>query len=225
MPSGPVEASAVAKLRSLPHYSRVSYAKVSVLNILILGTSNSIMREGWVAGLRAALPDSFISNRSIGASPGTQFSAAMAYDFASFDFVFLDSVPNDEQRFNGSDEVDYLNRICFEIASTIAAQTNLIILAFCLDRFLSKPTEIFSARRNIASAVNAQFVDVRQLVISRGPALLNGLPLYEQEAHPHRQFPSASDMSWGWHFYGELPGSRLCLKDQQISLLTSPFST
>jgi hypothetical protein len=146
------------------------------------------MKEGWVAGLRAALPDANISNRSIGASPGTQFATMMGHDFASFDFVFFDSVPNDEQRFFGSDEVDYLNRICFEMASTIAAKTNLIILGFCLDRFLNKPTEIFSARRNIASAVNAQFVDIRQLVISRGPPLLGGLPLYEQEAHPHRQF-------------------------------------
>lgn len=83
--------------------------------ILILGTSNSILRKGWVAGLRDALPEAKIENLSVGASPGIQFALNIGIDFSSYDVVLLDSIPNDEeyqenQQYMG--EIGYSPRVC-----------------------------------------------------------------------------------------------------------------
>ena len=67
------------------------------MNILILGTSNSILKNGYVSGLKRALPNASWTSLSSGASPGIQFSKYAKMDFTSYDLVVLDSVPNDEQ--------------------------------------------------------------------------------------------------------------------------------
>lgn len=67
------------------------------MRILILGTSNSILYPGWSFGLRQALPNATIENMSIGASPGIQFNTKLETTiFSEYDFVFFDSIPNDQ---------------------------------------------------------------------------------------------------------------------------------
>ncbi|WP_410952313.1 hypothetical protein [Pseudomonas sp. S1(2024)] len=135
-------------------------------NILILGTSNSLLKGGWVDGLREALPGWNIQNRSIGASPGIQFAASLNTDFSSFDYVFFDSVPNDEeyQYLNvGYSDIEFSTQILFDIFSTISAKANLIVLGICNKRFLDRESEVYSLRRYLASACGADFIDVREL--------------------------------------------------------------
>ncbi|WP_188612950.1 hypothetical protein [Chelatococcus reniformis] len=156
------------------------------MRVLVLGTSNSLLRNGWVSGLREALPAAQIDNRSVGASPGVQFSCAMQVDFSTYDVVFLDSVVNDEnsQKFIGP--VEYINRVMYEIASTISSKTRLIILAFCKAVNLNtvSPSEVHITRETIARASGAQFVDIRSLVLKYGRSIHGDGDLYEHMGHP-----------------------------------------
>lgn len=157
------------------------------MNLLILGTSNSILTRGWSHGLAAALPNATIENLSFGSSPCSQFAWAMGRDFSKFDYVFFDTVPNDEKLGNRVGNDQYFDRILFELLSTIASQTRLIVLGFCLDA-LVKETPIHAKRRAFASALGAQFVSMRELSLKYGRSIIgDDAPLFESEAHPDRR--------------------------------------
>ena len=65
------------------------------MRILILGTSNSILRLGYVSGLSAQFPRAEIDNRSVGEAAGVQFACWGNIDFGAYDAVLFDSVPTD----------------------------------------------------------------------------------------------------------------------------------
>jgi hypothetical protein len=162
------------------------------LNILILGTSNSILKGGWVTGLRHTLPEAVIKNMSIGASPGIQFGVHASIDFSEYQFVFFDSIPNDEQFLYGTiggSRLSFSNRVLFEIFQTISLQTNLIILGFCLERFLTDPSGQFSSVVWLAALSSGQFVDVRRLLSTFGASILGHSSLYgDGPTHPQTDF-------------------------------------
>jgi hypothetical protein len=60
------------------------------MNILIPGTSNSILKNAWGSGLRESQPNAKIQILSVGVSPGIEFSASRQLNFAACDVVFLD---------------------------------------------------------------------------------------------------------------------------------------
>lgn len=139
------------------------------LNILILGTSNSLLKGGWVDGFRAAAPGCMIKNLSIGASPGIQFSSILHTDFSQYDYVFFDSVPNDEEYqylTQGYSDVEFSTGILYEIFSTISAESRLIVLGICNKRYLSQESQVYSLRRSLAAACGAEFIDIRQLFVA-----------------------------------------------------------
>jgi hypothetical protein len=165
--------------------------KTRVMKILILGTSNSLTREGWVGGLREAIPDAAIENLSVGASSGIHFAQNINMDFSKYDIVFLDSIPNDEQhathKFDGRgySHEHFVSRLMFETASTIASQTSVIFLGFCLDDGLIEETNEFRSTKNIARAVGAQFLDLKTLILEFGELIIGeGEELYRDPPHP-----------------------------------------
>jgi hypothetical protein len=177
------------------------------MRILILGTSNSLLKMGWVAGLREGLPSATIDNMSVGASPGIQFAQHLDIDFSAYDVVFMDSIPNDEEYreipyFSGSlgySSETFVDRILYEIAATIASETFLVMLGFCRSFNLRSPSSTFNSHREIATATGAQFLDIRSLLAEFGPSLVaDGEDLYE----PHPAHPQ-SKIS---HHFGRLLG-------------------
>ncbi len=134
------------------------------MKILILGTSNSILRNGWVSGLRRALPEADITNLSVGASPGTQFGLNMKSDLTSFDVVFFDSVVNDENFSAIVGTETFSNRIIFEIISTISTQTAAIVMGFSNERHLETHSSIYTQRRALAALCGAQFIGIHEMV-------------------------------------------------------------
>ncbi|MBD8496256.1 hypothetical protein [Pseudomonas syringae] len=137
------------------------------MNILILGTSNSVIKNGWVDGLKISCPDCIITNLSIGASPGIQFASKINLDYSLYDYVFFDSVPNDEdyQYSNiGYSDIEFTTTILKEIFTTISYQTQLIILGICNKANLHQESSIFSARRLLAEACDAYFIDFRYIL-------------------------------------------------------------
>jgi hypothetical protein len=138
------------------------------------------------------MPHAKIENLSLGASPGVQFSSVMHMDFTSFNYVIFDSVPNDEEyTFNCSGYSDerFTSRIIFEICSTIASDTKLIILGIPTKKHLYKESSIYSNRRKIAQLCGAQFIDFRSILLNNAQAFYLNIAisdLYDSHpAHPH----------------------------------------
>lgn len=158
-------------------------------NILIMGTSNSLLKRGWVDGLRKALPNTNIVNISIGGSPGTQYCCAIPqYDFSKFDYVVFDSVPNDELGEEFVGDPLFLSRMIFEIVSTIAARTRVIVLGFCMATHAVQPSDVFLERRRIAAICGAQFISMREFAMRYGHSILGGSDdlIFETNAHPRQ---------------------------------------
>lgn len=154
------------------------------MKILILGTSNSILVGGWVAGLRAEFPKAKIRNASVGASPGIQFATWLNEPLDTYDFVIFDSVVNDENLIEGIGSRTYQDRLMFEILSTIAAKTRLVVLGFSNRRFRDKTSEEYRMRKIISENIGAQFVGFRDLAFAHRDDLvkLNG-SLFRDGAH------------------------------------------
>lgn len=156
------------------------------MRILVLGTSNSILKEGWVAGLQRALPDADIVNMSIGDSPGIQFGFYLDMDFTAYDVVFFDSVVNDENMLPAIGDVALLRRVTYEIITTIAAQTAVIILGFSNERNLGNHSAPYIQRKKLAAICGVQFVGMHDLVEAFGTRILpNSLTLFDPSGtHP-----------------------------------------
>lgn len=154
------------------------------LKILILGTSNSILVHGWVAGLRRALPEADITNLSVGASPGTQFGLNMAADITGYDAVFFDSVVNDENFAPLLGTPQFAERIIFELISTIAAQAPAIVLGFSNARHLHAHSALYTRRRELSAICGAQFVGMHEMVEKFGSARIDGDLFDASGAHP-----------------------------------------
>lgn len=156
------------------------------MKILILGTSNSILKGGWTAGLRDALPQAEITNLSVGASPGIQFGANLDMNFSAYDVVFFDSVVNDENMVHDMGSFSLLSRVTYEIISTIAAQTSVIVLGFSNGRHQGNHSGTYTARRDIAARCGAQFVGMHEMVEMFGQRIMPArLTLFDySETHP-----------------------------------------
>lgn len=158
------------------------------MNILILGTSNSLRRNGWVKGLNEKLEGAEVTNLSIGASPGVQFASVMDMDFSKFDYVFFDSVPNDEEYFLktlGYKNFKYYNQIYYELFSSIANQSKLIVMGIPLCSTFKNSSIIYKTRRLLAEKVGAQFICFKS-IISNIHSFLNSPfeNLYDMDPHP-----------------------------------------
>ncbi|MFM4719737.1 hypothetical protein [Aeromonas bivalvium] len=153
-----------------------------------------MLKGGWVDGFKAAMPDCRIENLSIGASPGIQFSSLLHTDFSQYNYVFFDSVPNDEEYqylTNGYSALEFSTGILYEIFSTISAQSRLVVIGICNKRYLRQESQVYSLRKSLASLCGAEFIDVRHLLITYSGffARRSGIrDLYEAHpAHPRLQ--------------------------------------
>lgn len=157
------------------------------MKVLILGTSNSILKNGWVAGLRHALPSASIDNRSVGASPGVQFALLAHLDYTNYDAVFFDSVPND-QEFASLNVMDAASKsklweaVLYDLCSIISSQTCLIVVGFCHRNFLSSHCRVYSSREDLARCLGVQFIDVRGILNHLMEGSAAPADLYEE--HP-----------------------------------------
>lgn len=157
------------------------------MKILILGTSNSILRDGWVKGLRDAAPaDVEITNSSIGASPGSQFAGwcGLDRDLTVYDYVVFDSVPNDENLVSYIGDQARYDRLLYELFATIAAQSHLIVLGFCNQRYAERRSRFYSLHHDLADKVGASFVSVIDYALQKaGPTFMDGPHIHPSIAY------------------------------------------
>nr|WP_319513672.1 hypothetical protein [uncultured Cohaesibacter sp.] len=144
-------------------------AKAKINKVLVLGTSNSILTGGWVDGFIQRLPEHIeVHNKSVGGSPGTQFACWCDKDLSGYDCVIFDSVVNDENMTakNLLGDESFYSKLIFEILSTIASQTNLIVLGFCNERFLKNKSKVYKIHQRIAKEVGGTFLSVADFAIN-----------------------------------------------------------
>ena len=196
-----------------------------------MGTSNSLIKGGWVEGLRHSLPDAKIVNISIGASPGVQFAAEIDRNFTEFDFVIFDSVPNDEEynsRNKGYSSNDFVCEIIQDILTTIASQTRLIVLGICTQMHFYKESVTYSSRRSITALCKAQFIDTRSIIKNNAQSLMlitNASSLYD--VHPAHPFPPIMKIigSALGQAISKLPNSVHTIEAQQVNTYNKYYRT
>jgi hypothetical protein len=144
----------------------------AVMRVLVLGTSNSLLRGGWIDGLQETVGGLQVENRSVGASPGIQFATHIRTEFSNYDYVFIDSVPNDELyarvKWNGRVGYftpEYHDSVMFDIASTARAHTNVVFLGIPRRDMLEPPSRTFLERREMARRLGSPFIDFRSAVM------------------------------------------------------------
>ena len=138
------------------------------------------------------MPEADITNISIGASPGLQFAAEFDRDFSVYDFVFFDSVPNDEEyssRNKGYSSDEFVSEIIYDICAKIASQSQLIVLGICTQASFYKESVTYSRRRSIAALCKAHFIDTRNIFKAHAQYLMlatKASSLYDiHPAHPY----------------------------------------
>ncbi|WP_347452902.1 hypothetical protein [Acinetobacter thermotolerans] len=168
--------------------------KPATKKILILGTSNSLFKGGWVAGLSHALQGYQIKNMSVGASQGFQFAGIVSQEnFSQYDYVFFDSLANEESYCLGRQAdkyhyTDQVERLLYELMSTIASQTNLIVMGFCKHYAFDKESEIFQSRRRLTQNVGGYFFDIRKMLkLHMMTHSLTIQDIYDETQHPKRE--------------------------------------
>lgn len=130
------------------------------MRILVLGTSNSILKDGWVEGLRSSAPPEVeIVNASVGASPAAQFGFHCAQGFAEYDLVLIEPVVNDENIHHFVGSRACFEQVMFEIFATIAAQSRLVAIGFTNARFEVGGSWVFEFYRALAERVGGRFID------------------------------------------------------------------
>jgi hypothetical protein len=135
------------------------------MKILILGTSNSILVGGWVAGFKQAYPDAEVQNASIGASPGLQFAYWLDKSIEAYDLVIFDSIINDEYLLKYIGTKAYQDQLMFEILSTLASRTKLVVLGFSRRKHRTADSDEYKSRKIISKKVGAQFVGFHDMVV------------------------------------------------------------
>lgn len=139
------------------------------MKIAIFGTSNSILRGGWVDGLRENIPGAEIENFSIGNSPGFSFGLYMSRDLSAYDVVFLDSTVNDTVQLKHGfiPDLDFLNGVMRQIMEIIRSQTRLICMGFPRFFDIAEEGTVYSSRRALCQEMGIPFIDMRQKVMER----------------------------------------------------------
>ena len=188
------------------------------MRVLVLGTSNSILKNGWLAGFKAVFPFD-VYNWSRGASTGTYVAAYLDHDFSQYDYVICDSLPNDQEYYYANKsfkgDIRDLNMLLFQIYSTIASQSNLIVLGIPLISMINAEDEISKTRKDICSAIGALYVDVGAYIKHCSVENdVNVYSLYETMTHPAQYF-----MYFFGKSLGELiqSGKYTCAKTDAIS--------
>lgn len=159
------------------------------MKILILGTSNSILKGGWARKfVDEAPPEWVINNKSVGASPLTQFAGWMCEDLSSYDCVLVDAIPNDENLMQFVGDTPFFYELQNQILSTIAAQTHLITLGFCNRTYRDNRSDVFKSYQAAMKRLGGTFLDVVEYALGfPEPVFLDGPHIHPDIAFKYGQ--------------------------------------
>lgn len=123
-----------------------------------------------MSGFRdAAPPDWQIDNKSVGASPVSQFGAKLSQDLSSYDHILVDAIPNDENLLPFVGSEPFYDALLDEILTTLAAQSNLVILGFCNRAHAQKRSAVYKKYQEAAQRLNGSFVSVIDYALANYP--------------------------------------------------------
>jgi len=170
------------------------------MKILIIGTSNGIMKPGYIGSLQKVLPHATIVNLSIGASPSFQFAAHCQDDLTEYDAIILEGIVNDECnlfRLAGSHE--YASELLFEIYSTFSHASKLIVMGLCNKQYVyGEVSDVWKLHRSIATEVGAHFLDCPAFIRDNEHLMKDG-PAYRDEHHPSGEMAHCLGLALAWY--------------------------
>lgn len=137
------------------------------MNVLILGTSNSLLRDGWVDGLINAGHQ--VDNLSVGASPSIQFLDTLAtnenIEFSRYDIVFIDAVINDEAYFpKFIGQKRYLQVYFDELVKQISCQAPVVVIEFARRRCFKEQSWASLIHESVAHNYSQKFISLRRIL-------------------------------------------------------------
>lgn len=166
--------------------------------ILILGTSNSMYKDGWVDGFKVSRPSSEIINLSVGGSPGIQFLRYADLDFSAYAAVVFDSAINDENHLPYLGGVRNYRTLMAMLFKIISARTKLIALGFRNRQNVNVESEVFSIYRECCETAGGKFICVNSWIFSQ---FGRDIEVYEDMAHVKRDIAN----SFGRHLWALVP--------------------
>lgn len=160
------------------------------MNILVIGGSNSLLKNGYVTHLEQALPSARIHQISVGATStlagiGRLFDTAGRQDV---DVILYEYSINDAGHFawrpDGGNSWLLAMHLLVQAAAQLYPNAVLVPLVFAMRRFapLAVPDPFYQLQTQVFGALNLPFIDMRRWF---GEFFVGGTPdwLYGDEAH------------------------------------------
>ncbi|WP_284948289.1 hypothetical protein [Acidisoma cladoniae] len=147
--------------------------------VLVLGTSNCLLTGGVKQALVQHFGASNVTNISLGGASGTflaLFRFIEGVDFTSYDYVFLDSIVNEQWQFREGGSLNHLKNVATVLYSCLPPGVTYIYLGFCSSPRFHRADPVEQMHRSLCNGAGLNFISFRELLVEF--SLLHG---YQQK--------------------------------------------
>ncbi len=147
-------------------YPGMKAAGTGTISICIVGTSNSVMKEGWTAGLLSSI-DCKIDKYCLGGAPFVQFVHHLAaFSNLKYDCFIVECSPTDEAYAAVVGSEDLFYELYFKFLSTLRSLAPVFIFRIPAENHLNSTSKVFERQREIAVELQCCIVDVADFIKS-----------------------------------------------------------
>ncbi|MCF4127303.1 hypothetical protein [Methylobacterium sp. SyP6R] len=137
------------------------------MKALIVGTSNCLLEGGFKNAINEFFGPENVTNLSLGASSGTflaLFRLMEGVDFQSYDYVFFDSLVNEQWQFASGRCPSYLWQVARMFYGSLPAGVTYVYVGFCAQPFFTTGNPIELLHRSLCGEFGINFVSFRDVL-------------------------------------------------------------
>ena len=145
------------------------------MKVLVLGTSNCLLTGGMKNAVEQYFGVANVENISLGGASGTflaLFRFIEGIDFSNYDYVFLDSIVNEQWQFRDSRSLTHLKNIATVFYSCLPAGVTYVYLGFCTSPRFHRADPVEQIHRSLCNSAGVNFISFREILVEFG--LING---------------------------------------------------
>ena len=145
------------------------------MKVLVLGTSNCLLTGGIKNAVEQYFGAPNVTNISLGGASGTflaLFRFIQGLDFSKYDYVFLDSIVNEQWQFRDSRSLTHLKNVAAVFYSCLPAGVTYIYLGFCTSPRFHRADPVEQIHRSLCHGAGINFISFREILLEFG--LING---------------------------------------------------
>lgn len=155
--------------------------------ILVIGTSNSIVQNGWFDGFVEAYkekdPKISVERIALGGAPFSQFlPVAEDVNGNSYKFIIVDTSPNDEAYSDSIGSEWLTEKLYRDFLSILSEKTRVCVLRIPQERFFGKVAGFAFLQKNACADIGVDYVDASSIL--KELSLENNVPVYRDAYHP-----------------------------------------